>query len=52
MGDTYTWRKARHILLVREGDRKGSVDKKVSVRESQGAWRQEGLIGDKTPVVK
>jgi hypothetical protein len=33
--------------------RKGSVEKKkISGRESQGAWRQDELIGGKPPVVK
>jgi hypothetical protein len=31
---------------------KGSVGEKISGRESQGAWRQDKLIGDKPPVVK
>jgi hypothetical protein len=33
-------------------DRKGSVEKKISGRESQGAWHQDELIGGKPPVVK
>jgi hypothetical protein len=32
-------------------DRKGSVEKKISDRESQGAWREDKLIGGKLPVV-
>jgi hypothetical protein len=33
--------------------RKGWVEnKKISRRESQGAWRQEELIGGKPPVIK
>jgi hypothetical protein len=32
---------------------KGSIEKKkISGRESQGAWRQDELIGGKPPVVK
>jgi hypothetical protein len=31
---------------------KSSVEKKKSGRGSQGAWRQEELIGGKPPVVK
>jgi hypothetical protein len=31
---------------------KGSVEKGNSGRESQGAWRQDELIGNKLPVVK
>jgi hypothetical protein len=62
--DTYTWRKAKHIhkrqthLLVREDVskdfyRRGSVEKKtISGREPQGAWRQDEMIGGKSPVVK
>jgi hypothetical protein len=26
--------------------------KKISVREPQGAWRQDELIGGKSPIVK
>jgi hypothetical protein len=33
-------------------DRKCSVEKKYAGRESQGAWHQDELIGDKPPVVK
>jgi hypothetical protein len=32
--------------------RKGAVEKKISGRESQGASRQDELIGGKPPVVK
>jgi hypothetical protein len=40
-------------MLQRDYDRKGSVGKKkISGRESQGAWRQDELIGGKPPVVK
>jgi ferric-dicitrate binding protein FerR (iron transport regulator) len=39
-------------MLHKDYDRKGSVEKNVSDRESQGAWRQDELISDKTPVVK
>jgi hypothetical protein len=59
MCDTYTWRKVKHIhkrkthLLVREDyDRKGSVEKIVSGRESEEAWRQDQMIGGKLSVVK
>jgi hypothetical protein len=54
-------KKAKHIHkrqihpLVREDIRTmtGMVQlKKVSGRESQGAWRQDELIGGKSPVVK
>jgi hypothetical protein len=31
---------------------KGSVKKKISGRGSQGAWRQDELIGGKPSVVK
>jgi hypothetical protein len=31
---------------------KGWVEKKSLVLESQGAWRQDELIGGKPPVVK
>jgi hypothetical protein len=39
-------------MLHKDYDRKGSVEKKISGRESQGAWRQDELIGGKPPVVK
>jgi hypothetical protein len=38
--------------LHKDYDRKGSVDKKVSGRESQGAWAKDELIGGKPPVIK
>jgi hypothetical protein len=31
---------------------KSSVGKKISGRESQGAWRQDEVIGGKSPVIK
>jgi hypothetical protein len=63
MCDTYTWRKTKHInkrqthLLVREDVTYGLWSQrfswnKFSGRESQGAWRQDVLIGGKLPVVK
>jgi hypothetical protein len=39
-------------MLHKDYDRKGSVVKKMSSREPQGAWRQDELIGGKPPVVK
>jgi hypothetical protein len=39
-------------MLHKDYDRKGSVVKKISGREPQGAWCQEELIGSKPPVVK
>jgi hypothetical protein len=39
-------------MLHKDYDRKGSVAKKFSGRESQGAWRQDELIGGTLPVVK
>jgi hypothetical protein len=38
-------------MLHKDYDRKRSV-KKITGRESQGAWRQDELIGGKPPVVK
>jgi hypothetical protein len=38
-------------MLHKEHNRKGSVEK-ISDRESQGAWRQDELIGGKPPFVK
>jgi hypothetical protein len=58
MCEMYTWRKAKHIhkiqtqLLVREEVTAGVQLKKKSGRGSQGAWRQDELIGGKSPVVK
>jgi hypothetical protein len=39
-------------MLYKGYDRKGSVDKTNPGRDSQGAWRQDELIGGKPPVVK
>jgi hypothetical protein len=39
-------------MLFKDYDRKGLVEKNIDGRESQGAWRQEELIGGKPPVVK
>jgi hypothetical protein len=39
-------------MLHKGYDRNASVEKKKSRRESQGAWRQDELIGGKPPVVK
>jgi hypothetical protein len=40
-------------MLHKDYDRKGLVaKKKVSGRETQGAWRRAELIGGKLPVVK
>jgi hypothetical protein len=39
-------------MLHKNYDRKGLVAKKTAVRGSQGAWRQDELIGDKPQVVK
>jgi hypothetical protein len=33
-------------------DGKGSDEKKIFAPESQGAWRQDELIGGKPPIVK
>jgi hypothetical protein len=33
-------------------DSKVSVENKISAHESQGAWRQDEVIGGKPPVVK
>jgi hypothetical protein len=38
-------------MLHKDYDCKGSV-KKISGREPQAAWRQDGLIGGKPPAVK
>jgi hypothetical protein len=39
-------------MLHKDYYRKDSVEQNISDRESQGAWRQDELIGDKPPVVK
>jgi hypothetical protein len=39
-------------MLHKDHDRKCAVEKKASGHESQGACRQDELIGDKEPVVK
>jgi hypothetical protein len=39
-------------MLHEDCDRKGSVEKKVSGRDPQGAWHQDEQIGGKFPVVK
>jgi hypothetical protein len=39
-------------MLHKDYKRKGSIAKKNSGREPQGAWRQVKLIGSKPPVVK
>jgi hypothetical protein len=45
-----------HILisemLDKDYNRKCSVEKKNTARGSQAAWRQDELIGGKSPVVK
>jgi hypothetical protein len=38
-------------MLHKDYDCKDSVEK-VSGRDSQGAWRQDELIGGKPPVIK
>jgi hypothetical protein len=38
--------------MHKDYDRKGSVENKISCRESERAWRQDALIGGKPPVVK
>jgi hypothetical protein len=39
-------------MLHKDYDRKGPVEKEISGRESQGAWRQIKLIDGKPLVVK
>jgi hypothetical protein len=39
-------------MLHKDYDRKGSVAKKISGRDTQGAWGQDELIGGKSSVVK
>jgi hypothetical protein len=38
-------------MLHKDYDRKCSIEKNAG-RESQGAWRQDEVIGGKPPVVK
>jgi hypothetical protein len=39
-------------MLQKDYDSKSSVEKKIYGHESQGAWRQDEMIGGKLPVVK
>jgi hypothetical protein len=39
-------------MLHKDYDLKCSVEKKNAGHESQGAWRQDELIGGKPPVIK
>jgi hypothetical protein len=39
-------------MLHKDYDRKGSVEKEISGRESYGAWHHDELIGGKPPLVK
>jgi hypothetical protein len=39
-------------MLYKDYDSKGSVEKNISGREPQGAWRQDELIDGKPPIVK
>jgi hypothetical protein len=39
-------------MLYKDYDRKGSVAKKNSGRDPQGAWLQDELIGGEPPVLK
>jgi hypothetical protein len=39
-------------ILHKDYGCKGSVEKNIAGRESQGAWHQDELIGGKPPVVK
>jgi hypothetical protein len=38
-------------MLRKDYDRKGSVGKKISRPEPQGAWCQNKMIGGKPPVI-
>jgi hypothetical protein len=38
-------------MLHKDYDRKCLVEKKISDRDPQGAWREDELIGGKPPVV-
>jgi hypothetical protein len=40
------------MMLHKHYNRMYSVEKKITGRESQGAWRQDEMIGGKPPVVK
>jgi hypothetical protein len=39
-------------MLHKDYYRKSSVERKISGRGSQGAWREDEVIGGKPPVVK
>jgi hypothetical protein len=38
--------------MLHDYDHKGSVGKKISGFESQGAWHQDEIIGGKPPIIK
>jgi hypothetical protein len=40
------------MMIHKDYDCKGSVEKQISGRGFQRAWRQDEVIGDKPPVVK
>jgi hypothetical protein len=39
-------------MLHKDYGCKGSIEKAISIRKYQGAWRQDNLIGGEPPVVK
>jgi hypothetical protein len=39
-------------MLHKDYDCEGSVEKEISGRDPQGAWRQDELMGGKPPGVK
>jgi hypothetical protein len=39
-------------MLHKDYDHEGSAEKKITLREYQGAWRQDELVGGKPPAVK
>jgi hypothetical protein len=63
MFEMYTWQKSSIFIRVKpifsserilhkNYYRKGSVEKGISGRESQGAWRPDEMIDGEPPVVK
>jgi hypothetical protein len=40
------------MMLQKDYSRRSSIEKEICDRGSQGAWRQDELIGGKPPVVK
>jgi hypothetical protein len=51
-GQSYSFIRDKQRMLHKDYDRGISVEKKVSGREPEEAWRQDELTVGKSPVVK